>query len=77
VAVGRVEPLESGGTLITLEQPLEVDQVSFTINEISGRWWSEEVAALSEIEVMGMAATAMPLPEVTLTEQIYLPIVER
>lgn len=77
VAVGRIEPLATGGTLITLDQPLEIDHLHFTINEISGRWWSEEVAALSEIEVMGMAAAAMPLPTIELTEVIYLPAVAR
>lgn len=77
VAVGRVEPLESGGTLITLAEPLEVDRVRFTVNSITGRWWWEEIAALSEIEVLGMAANALPLPLAELTETVYLPTIAR
>ncbi|MCB0063395.1 MAG: hypothetical protein KDE19_14840 [Caldilineaceae bacterium] len=77
VAVGRVEPLSAGGTLVTLAQPLEVDEIRFTITEISGQWWYNDVAALSEIEVIGMAATAMPLPPLDLPEKLYLPSIQR
>ncbi|MEZ4622632.1 MAG: hypothetical protein R2867_45025 [Caldilineaceae bacterium] len=77
VAVGRVEPLESGGTLITLPEPLEIDRLRFTIESITGRWWWEEVAALNEIEVMGMVASARATPLEELTETVFLPTISR
>lgn len=77
VAVGRVEALASGGTLITLAEPQEIDRLRFTINSITGRWWWEEVAALSEIEVIGMAAQSLLLPPEALTERIFLPTITR
>ena len=76
LAVARVEPLATGGTLITLAEPMEIDRLRFTVNSISGRWWWQEIAALSEIEVMGMAASVVtPLPPEALTEKVFLPAV--
>jgi len=77
LAVGRVEPMVNGGTLITLAEPMVVDRLRFTIDSISGRWWSQEIAALSEIEVIGMAANAVPLSLGTLDETVYLPTIAR
>ncbi len=77
IAIERVEPMATGGTLITLPTPLEIDALRVEIDAISGRWWSEEIAALSEIEVIGMDAAAMPMPDLDLPEQIYLPAVAR
>ncbi|MCB0124557.1 MAG: hypothetical protein KDE58_20020 [Caldilineaceae bacterium] len=77
IAVGRVEPLADGGTRITLPEPVAVDRLRFTVKGISGRWWWEEVAALSEIEVMGMAANANALPPDQLTEKVFLPTISR
>jgi len=78
LAVGRVEPLATGGTLITLAEPMQLDRVRFTVASITGRWWWQEVAALSEIEVMGMATQVnAPLPEEALTEKTFLPTVVR
>ena len=61
LAVGQVLPLADGGTLITLPTPLVVDEIRFTVNATTGRWWWDEVAALNEIEVTGRAAEAAPL----------------
>ncbi|MEZ4865490.1 MAG: hypothetical protein R3C14_29540 [Caldilineaceae bacterium] len=77
IAVDRVEPLENGGTTITLATPLEADRLRFTIKSISGRWWSEEIAALSEIEVTGMATAAATPPVVEQNEYLYLPLVSQ
>lgn len=77
LAIGRVEPLTNGGTLITLAEPLEIDQLRFTVEAITGRWWYQEIAALSEIAVIGMAAAATPPTNPELTEHLYLPTVLR
>jgi hypothetical protein len=74
VAVGRVEPLSNGGTLITLPTAQIADQVRFTVNSISGRWWWDEVAALNEIEVIGAAAE--PAKPVSF-QKIFLPLLQR
>lgn len=75
--VGRVEPLAAGGTLITLAQPQEIDRLRFTVQAITGRWHWETIAALSEIEVTGMATTVTALPVVEQSERIFLPTVRR
>jgi len=75
--VGRVEPLANGGTLITLAQPQQIDRLRFTVEAITGRWFSGEVAALTEIEVIGMATTVSAPPLVAQDEQIFLPTVLR
>ncbi|MFN8488639.1 MAG: hypothetical protein U0350_13650 [Caldilineaceae bacterium] len=72
--VGRVEPLASGGTLITLPAPVVLDKLRFTIGSITGRWSWEQVAALNEVEVIGMAAEA-PAPLVV--RKLFLPMVRR
>lgn len=77
VTVDRVEPLATGGTLITLAEPVVIDSLRFTIDAISGEWWHEEVAALSEVEVLGMDAEVLMLPPEAMTEKIYLPVVGR
>lgn len=56
-SVGQVNALEeSNGTLITLASPMRLDRLRFTVNAIAGKWYSEDVAALNEIEVIGQAA---------------------
>lgn len=72
--VGRVEPLANGGTLITLPAPLVIDKVRFTINSTTGLWSWEQVAALNEIEVIGMAAEA---PAPAAVHKLFLPTVRR
>ena len=72
--VGRIEPLEDGGTLITLVSPLVIDRLRLTINDTSGRWYWSEVAALNEIEVIGAAAEPFPLLEISRT---FLPAFQR
>lgn len=74
ISIGRVEPLENGGTLIVLDTPVVIDQLRFTIQEITGRWHWQEIAALNEIEVIGQAAETWPLLEV---QYIFLPAVSR
>jgi hypothetical protein len=77
LTVGRVEPLENGGTLVTLAQPVEVDRLRFTISAVIGRWHWETIAALNEIEVMGMATKVSAPPVRELNERLYLPTVRR
>lgn len=74
LAVGRIEPLANGGTLVTLPAPMTVDQLRFTVNQITGRWHWSEVAALNEIEVIGQAAEQFPLLQIW---QTFLPGVIR
>lgn len=73
-ATGRIEPLENGGTLITFNTPVEIDRLRLTIDAVTGRWYWDEVAALNEIEVIGQAAEAWPLLEISYT---FLPIIQR
>lgn len=73
-ATGRIEPLENGGTLITFNTPVEIDRLRLTIDAVTGRWYWDEVAALNEIEVIGQAAEAWPLLEISYT---YLPVIQR
>ncbi|MDX1436684.1 MAG: hypothetical protein R3335_07735, partial [Anaerolineales bacterium] len=70
LAVGRVEPLENGGTLVTLPSPVVVDSVRFTVSNTSGRWWWDEVAALNEIEIIGQANEPWPLTQIS---HVFLP----
>jgi hypothetical protein len=72
--VGRVEPLTNGGTLLTLAAPVVTDHLRFTIRTTTGLWSWEQVAALNEIEVVGMAAEAPPTLEV---RKVFLPMVVR
>lgn len=73
-STGRIEPLDNGGTLITFNTPIEMDRLRLTIEAVTGRWYWDEVAALNEIEVIGQAAEAWPLLEIS---QIFLPVVQR
>jgi hypothetical protein len=77
IAVGRIEPLSTGGTLVTLAQPQTIDRLRFTIGAITGRWHWEEIAALSEIEVMGMATAVTAPPQIEFTDFIFLPVVRK
>ena len=77
LAVGRVEPLETGGTLIMLTQPVEIDRLHFTIQAVTGRWHWETIAALNEIVVMGMATNIAAPPIKELNQRLYLPTVQR
>lgn len=74
VPVGRVEPLETGGTEVVLPTPLVIDRLRLTIDATSGRWWWDEVAALNEIEVIGQAAESWPLLEV---RELFMPTIVR
>lgn len=71
---GRIEPLENGGTLITFATPVEIDRLRLMITAVTGRWHWDHVAALNEIEVIGQAAEAWPLLEISYT---YLPVIQR
>ncbi|NUM46842.1 MAG: hypothetical protein HUU38_19220 [Anaerolineales bacterium] len=73
-SINRIEPLENGGTLLVLDTPLVIDQLRFTVEAISGRWHWQEVAALNEIEVIGMASEPWPLLEIM---TLFLPLVGR
>ena len=72
INVGRVEPLENGGTLVTLSSPTTIDQLRFTVQSVSGRFCWSEVAALNEIEVIGMAVEPWPVLEIL---KLFLPMV--
>ncbi len=72
--VGRIEPLENGGTRVTLDTPTPIDQLRFTVQSVTGRFCWSEVAALNEIEVIGMAEEPWPLLEIL---NVFLPLVER
>jgi hypothetical protein len=61
IGVGRVEPSSNGGTQTTLSAPARIDRLRFVVNSINGRWWWDQVAALNEIEVIGVAAEPFPL----------------
>jgi len=74
IGVGRVEPLSNGGTLITLASPTRINRLRFSVNSISGRWWWDQIAALNEIEVIGMAAEPFPLLTIWWN---FLPILNR
>jgi hypothetical protein len=54
--VAQVQALEEGGTTINLAAPLKIDRLRFTVQSITGKWHWANVAALNEIEVLGMAA---------------------
>ena len=71
---GRIEPLDSGGTLLTFDPPVEIDQLQLVVEEVNGRWYWSEVAALNEIEVIGQAT--VPWPELELN-YIWLPIIKK
>jgi hypothetical protein len=73
-AVGRIQPLDTGGTLITFNTPIEIDSLRLTVEAVVGRWYWQEVAALNEIEVIGQAAEAWPLLELS---YVYLPVIQR
>jgi hypothetical protein len=73
-AVGRIQPLDTGGTLVTFNTPIEMDSLRLTVDAIVGRWHWDEVAALNEIEVIGQAAEAWPLLEIS---KVYLPVIQR
>ncbi|HZY44721.1 MAG TPA: hypothetical protein VFF70_08230, partial [Anaerolineae bacterium] len=73
IAVGQVEPLSNSGTLINLPQPIQIDRLRFTVNAINGKWWWDDVAALNEIEVIGMAAERYTIN----IQRVYLPIIRK
>ncbi|HLF87386.1 MAG TPA: hypothetical protein VI451_00435, partial [Anaerolineales bacterium] len=73
-SVGRIEPLENGGTLVVFDTPTVIDRLRFTVNSISGRWQWSEVAALNEIEVIGQAAEPWPLLEIS---KVFIPAILR
>jgi hypothetical protein len=69
--VGQIEPLANGGSWFNLPAALDVDQIKFTVNITAGKWYSQNVAALNEIEVIGQAATPFQAPAIN----TYLPTV--
>lgn len=72
LSTGRIKPMtEGGGTLITLDEPLDLDQIRFTATQTTGRWWWEYVVALSEIEVIGRT---VPVEPPILPEKLHLPL---
>lgn len=58
IATGPIESLSDGDTLITLQAPTVIDRLKFTVNAIEGYWYWSRIAALNEIEVIGMAGSA-------------------
>ncbi len=58
--VGRVNSYAEGGTIINLATPLVIDRLRLTVNSTEGYWYWQNVAALNEIEVMGMDDQASP-----------------
>lgn len=73
-ATGRIEPLETGGTVLTFDPPVTSDSLRLTIDAVTGRWYWDEVAALNEIEVIGQAAEPWPLLQISNT---FLPVMRR
>ncbi|MDX1522335.1 MAG: hypothetical protein R3264_11965, partial [Anaerolineae bacterium] len=72
ISVGQIEPLSNGGTTIELGTPVEIDRLTFTVENVSGRWYHQTVAALNEIEVSGQATEMF---SISLSERLYLPLV--
>ena len=60
VDVGQVNSFSEGGTQVNLDQPTVIDNLRFTIKSTAGFWNWSKVAALNEIEVMGMDDNASP-----------------
>jgi len=60
IAVGQVEAYADGGTLITLPEPVTINKLRFVVTSTDGYWHWARVAALNEIEVMGMDGGASP-----------------
>ncbi len=60
VNVGQVNSYAEGGTLLNLAQPVVIDKLRFKVNSTTGYWYWQTVAALNEIEVMGMVGTGAP-----------------
>ena len=58
--VGQVNSYAEDGTEINLDTPLVIDKLRFTVNSTAGYWYWQKVAALNEIEVMGMDDEASP-----------------
>jgi hypothetical protein len=70
IGVGQIEPLTNGGTVITLPQPIAINRLKFTVKDIEGKWWWSDIAALNEIEVIGMAAEQYTIN----IQRAYLPL---
>ncbi|TAH52020.1 MAG: hypothetical protein EYC68_08560 [Chloroflexota bacterium] len=77
LSVGQVEALADGGTQITLNQPTVLDRLRFTVNATAGYWHWETVAALNEIEVIGMDGDASPDGTVPTATPSHTPTVTR
>lgn len=58
--VGKVNSYAEGGTVVNLAAPLVIDKLRFNIGGVEGFWHWQVVAALNEIEVMGMDDEASP-----------------
>lgn len=65
INVGRIEPLSNGGTEIVLSTPIDIDALRLTVNETTGAFHWDAVAAINEIEVIGKAAESWPLLEIS------------
>jgi hypothetical protein len=71
--VGQVEPLTNGGTWVTPPSPIKLNRLTFTINATQGYWGWHHVAALNEVEVMGMATQTYSVN----IRQTFLPLMRR
>jgi len=60
IEVAQVGSYTEGGTQINFAQPIIIDKLRFTVNETGGYWYWSRVAALNEIEVLGMDRNASP-----------------
>jgi len=72
INVGQIEPLANGGTWVNLGSPITIDQLTFTVNATAGYWYWSTIAALNEIEVIGMASSPPAA-----NNFIYLPMLIR
>lgn len=73
VQTGQIEPMTNGGTTLDLNTPVTADTVKLTINATEGHYYWSQVAALNEIEVIGMTADGTTNPEPTVTPTPTLP----
>ena len=71
--VGQIEPLTNGGTTVSLAAPIKLGRLTFTVNTVGGYWFGHTVAALNELEVIGMATQTYTVN----IRQSFLPLIRR
>jgi hypothetical protein len=71
--IGQIEPLTNGGTTVSFATPIKLDRLTFTINAVAGDWYGNTIAALNEIEVIGMATQIYTVN----VRQNFLPLIRR